>query len=69
VAEGIEDDETLQRLRELGCELGQGYHISCPLPVAELDRWWDGAPGSARNGAAPSLSGFMPLLERKMRWA
>jgi diguanylate cyclase (GGDEF)-like protein len=40
VAEGIEDPHTLERLRELGCELGQGFHISHPLPLAELNRWW-----------------------------
>lgn len=38
-AEGIENDEQLARLRELGCELGQGYHFAKPLPgdkVAEF---------------------------------
>ncbi len=30
VAEGIEDEETLQLLSELGCDLGQGYFIGKP---------------------------------------
>jgi EAL domain-containing protein (putative c-di-GMP-specific phosphodiesterase class I) len=34
-AEGIENDEQLARLRELGCELGQGYHFAKPLPGDE----------------------------------
>jgi diguanylate cyclase (GGDEF)-like protein len=39
VAEGIEDDAQLARLRELGCASGQGYLFSRPLPpdgLAEL---------------------------------
>ena len=31
VAEGIEDEDTLLALRELGCDLAQGYHLSRPL--------------------------------------
>jgi diguanylate cyclase (GGDEF)-like protein len=33
VAEGIETEQHGQRLRELGCTLGQGYWLSRPLPV------------------------------------
>ena len=31
-AEGIENAEQLSLLRDLGCELGQGYHFAKPLP-------------------------------------
>jgi diguanylate cyclase (GGDEF)-like protein len=41
VAEGIEDAFTFERLRALGCELAQGFHMSKPLPAAGLVRWWD----------------------------
>ena len=37
VAEGIEDPTALGLLRDLGCDLAQGYAISRPLPAAELD--------------------------------
>jgi diguanylate cyclase (GGDEF)-like protein len=33
VAEGIEDHEQMSILRDLGCDLGQGYFISRPLPA------------------------------------
>jgi diguanylate cyclase (GGDEF)-like protein len=36
VAEGIEDDETLQKLLSLGCDIGQGYYWSKPLPENAL---------------------------------
>jgi EAL domain-containing protein (putative c-di-GMP-specific phosphodiesterase class I) len=36
VAEGVEDGRTLQRLRQMGCERAQGYHIARPMPIGEL---------------------------------
>lgn len=36
VAEGIEDEETLAALRELGCDLAQGYHIGRPMKFPDL---------------------------------
>ena len=36
VAEGIEDDATLDLLTELGCDIAQGYCISRPKPAGEL---------------------------------
>ncbi|MEA2471531.1 MAG: diguanylate cyclase [Thermoleophilaceae bacterium] len=37
VAEGVENDETWQRLAALGCDLIQGFAIARPLPSAELE--------------------------------
>jgi diguanylate cyclase (GGDEF)-like protein len=39
VAEGVEDEATLRRLRELGCDMVQGYHLSRPLPADDLVKW------------------------------
>jgi EAL domain-containing protein (putative c-di-GMP-specific phosphodiesterase class I) len=36
VAEGVEDEETFSALRELGCDVAQGYLIARPLPAREL---------------------------------
>jgi diguanylate cyclase (GGDEF)-like protein len=36
IAEGIESLEQLERLRQLDCRLGQGYHFSRPLEGPEL---------------------------------
>ena len=38
-AEGIEDDDQLLLLRELGCDIGQGYRIARPMPAEELGGW------------------------------
>jgi EAL domain-containing protein (putative c-di-GMP-specific phosphodiesterase class I) len=39
VAEGVEDEQTLNRLADLGCEIAQGFHLSRPLPTAEATLW------------------------------
>jgi EAL domain-containing protein (putative c-di-GMP-specific phosphodiesterase class I) len=44
VAEGVEDDDTLDLLRELGCDIAQGYGIRRPAPAAEID--FDQRPAS-----------------------
>ncbi len=36
VAEGIEEADQLEILRERGCDFGQGYLFARPLPAAEL---------------------------------
>ena len=39
IAEGVENKETMQRLRKLKCDIAQGYHITKPLPQVELLEW------------------------------
>ena len=41
IAEGIETAEQLARLREVGCELGQGHHFANPLPSEEVSAFLD----------------------------
>ena len=38
-AEGVETEEQLLLLRELGCDVAQGYLIATPLPPEELADW------------------------------
>jgi diguanylate cyclase (GGDEF)-like protein/PAS domain S-box-containing protein len=42
VAEGVEAPEQLNRLRELNCDLAQGYHISHPLPASAIEQFITG---------------------------
>jgi EAL domain-containing protein (putative c-di-GMP-specific phosphodiesterase class I) len=39
VAEGVEDEPTLEALAGFGCDLVQGFFLSRPLPAADLDAW------------------------------
>ncbi|HET9555600.1 MAG TPA: EAL domain-containing protein, partial [Actinomycetota bacterium] len=36
VAEGVESADQVERLRELGCDFGQGFHFGRPLPPDDL---------------------------------
>jgi diguanylate cyclase (GGDEF)-like protein len=38
VAEGIEQREQLERLMQLGCDLGQGFYFAEPMPGADVER-------------------------------
>lgn len=40
LAEGIETEAQAGFLRELGCDYGQGYLFSRPLPAAEVEQRW-----------------------------
>ena len=39
LAEGVENIETLEALKEFGCDQAQGFFHSRPLPEGELDKW------------------------------
>ncbi len=39
VAEGIEDEATLNFLRDAGCDLAQGYYIAKPMPFSDFVDW------------------------------
>ncbi len=39
IAEGVDSKEVLELLKEMGCDLAQGYYISHPLTAEELCKW------------------------------
>ncbi|NLU74960.1 bifunctional diguanylate cyclase/phosphodiesterase [Streptomyces sp. HNM0575] len=61
VAEGVEDDETWERLRDLGCDAVQGWLVAAAMPPDETTAWLrarDGVPHSLERARA------RPQLER-----
>jgi diguanylate cyclase (GGDEF)-like protein len=42
VAEGIETEVAAARLRELGCDIAQGYLYAKPMPLDAFEKWLDG---------------------------
>ena len=48
VAEGVEDDETWERLHAMGCDAVQGWLVSAALPADQATAWL-----RIRNAAAP----------------
>ena len=71
VAEGVESELTLSLLLEMGCDVGQGFLFSRPLPYDRLEAWiaartdeeptprgrGPAAPGGAVNGASRNSFG------------
>lgn len=51
VAEGVENDETWDRLKTLGCDSAQGYCMSRPIPAAEIPDWVRNSPWGRAAGA------------------
>jgi len=39
VAEGVEDQGTLNGLQALGCDSAQGFYLCAPIPAADLTIW------------------------------
>ena len=51
VAEGIETQEQLALLRDVGCDMVQGYIYSKPLSVADFNAWAERIESGAQPGA------------------
>ncbi|GIJ26266.1 bifunctional diguanylate cyclase/phosphodiesterase [Micromonospora qiuiae] len=57
VAEGVESELTLELLLDIGCEIGQGFLFSRPLPYERLEAWFGAQadPESISNSELPRL--------------
>ena len=55
-AEGVEDEESLNILKKYGCNTGQGYFISKPVPAADIETFYKESRWSpeATSAAAPT---------------
>ena len=47
IAEGIEAKEQLEHLQKIGCDFGQGYYISRPMPVELASSWLEAHKANA----------------------
>ncbi len=56
VAEGVENAEQADKLRDLGCGLMQGYHFAEPMPLANAITWIKTFPGPAGPDGTPAGS-------------
>ncbi len=56
VAEGVEDQHTLEQLRTLNCDMAQGYLISRPLTADDFFRFLMSSPWAARPAGSPSAT-------------
>jgi len=61
VAEGVETEAAYAELRRLGCDQGQGYFMSRPIPADQLDHWLSNRPAVDKPAHIP------PGMEGRMR--
>ena len=57
IAEGVESELTLSLLADVGCDVGQGFLFSRPLPYDRLEAWL-----GAQTDAEPSAKGQVRRL-------
>ncbi|WP_226486859.1 putative bifunctional diguanylate cyclase/phosphodiesterase [Streptomyces parvulus] len=55
VAEGVEDDETWERLRDLGCDAVQGWLVAAAMPPEETTAWLRARGSRGWQRPAPAL--------------
>lgn len=58
VAEGIESAEAMQHLKNIGCDVGQGFYIGRPMDADAILSWheqWSGSPLSKRRKRTPRV--------------
>ncbi len=60
VAEGVENEAVWHMLAGLGCDQGQGYFMSRPMPASQLAEW-------LANWRAPQGTAFDAYLERESK--
>ena len=62
VAEGVEDDEQVRLLRELGCDQIQGFFVSRPVPAEQIVPLLRGLSSSASPPPERRASGHRTLM-------
>jgi EAL domain-containing protein (putative c-di-GMP-specific phosphodiesterase class I) len=56
IAEGVEDEETVNELAGLGVDMAQGYYFSRPMPLADLVAWFEAPLVAGRMQLEPALA-------------
>jgi len=49
VAEGVQNQATLEAISKMGCDLAQGYYLSPPLPAERFEQWLNKLAQKART--------------------
>jgi EAL domain-containing protein (putative c-di-GMP-specific phosphodiesterase class I) len=61
VAEGVESHQSWTSLKDLGCDLAQGFYVSRPLPAADLGRLLRERAAAEAEQAAEAMLDRPPL--------
>ncbi len=55
VAEGVENEETLDTLTLMGCQRAQGFHVGAPMPSCDIESWFHQSPWELFTNAGSPL--------------
>jgi len=64
IAEGVEDQSTLNLLAEMGCDIAQGFYIARPMPVRDFYEWYDTCSKGAHADTEASTGNKTTLATR-----
>lgn len=67
VAEGIEDEQTLHALKELQCDVAQGFLLGYPMPHNEFQQWLNPTRGVASDFSGAALGVSADMLPPEFR--
>jgi diguanylate cyclase (GGDEF)-like protein len=67
VAEGVESELTLSLLEEVGCDVGQGFLFSRPLPFERFEAWLGAQTEPEPQPVAPTQPGEVSGEVRRLR--
>ncbi len=56
VAEGVQTEAVWERIRSMGCDVGQGYYFARPLPAKALSEWLRTSAWSLKKRAVGGAS-------------
>jgi len=67
VAEGVEDEPTLELLRSWGCDAVQGFHLSRPMAGDAVAGWLSARSTTSPGAPAPVASGLPVAVPQQTR--
>ena len=56
IAEGVETNEHLAKLTELGCDEAQGYLIAKPIPAEQFEQWLQNYDDSLKSNGMSKVA-------------
>ena len=63
VAEGVDNEDCLEVVTELGCESVQGFYVARPMRADLIESWVDAFAGERGRGAAADRGCEVPIAE------